>query len=516
LDEKNSNIPVSWLTKLNDNRDAFNLLGDGQRFYQDKSLKGGKHPIGLLLGEFPGADSVNHIRHVEHNCSYGFCPACCAMGILRFSVWAPANAHYPSSVNPASAAYAFVEGKNLFQSFIANLPETNLQADLAPWLVVGQPSSPDAVTRLAWRPRKLWLNSGSENGYCENCGNFGALIFDMGFKKGWATPTTSGQDFSKAVEKEFQELQEFGSLTKVQEKVAKLATLISKCRMADLRAASGLSLPQPQTSAPTTMTDAREIAHLFHQLILKDDESSQKAIKALTKEPTEAELKDIEGEDLQKKKFWGGDPHLLRDVEAILLPKLKKDVAEHSKFWREALNLRGDRLEMDGKVTAIGPVVNDFIFHDAVAITLPNLSDTIKKLAELSKALDDYLPSLFISLTGAQQWRNFKNEKEFFKLLTPNVEAKIRERLSRIKPSTDANATEASFLRETYAPTVEQVIASVTPGSPLRRRDARNRARHLFNKKIDELLEKFDGLLSPGSSSVASGQSKPEEVRSRS
>jgi hypothetical protein len=504
LDEKNSNIPVSWLTKLNDNRDAFNLLGDGQRFYQDKSLKGGKYPIGLLLGEFPGADSVNHARHVEHNGSYGFCPACCAMGILRFSVWAPANAYYPSSVNPASAAYAFVEGKNLFQSFIANLPETNPQIDLAPWLVVGQPNSPDAVTRLAWRPRKLWLNTGSENGYCENCGNFGELIFDMRFEAGWSTPTTSGQDFSKAVEKEFQEL---GSLTNVQKKVVKLATLISKCRMADLRKACCLSVPQSQTSTPTTMTDAREIARLFHQLILRDDESSQKAIKDLTKKPTEAELSDLEDEDLQKKKFWSSDPHLLREAEAIFLPKLDEGVAEHSKFWRQVLNLLREWPEMDGKVTAIGPVVNKFIFQDAVAITLPNASDTIKKLAKLSEAFyGNYLPNLFKSLAGSLQWRNSKNVEEFIKLLTPNVEAQIRERLSRIKASTDANATEASFfLREAYAPILEQVIASVTPGSPLRRRITRNRARYFFKKKIDELVENPDGLLSPDSSSIASG-----------
>ncbi len=76
--------------------------------------------------------------------------------------------------------------------------------------------------------------------------------------------------------------------------------------------------------------------------------------------------------DTKTKKFWDADPHLLRDGEAISLPGLSSDVAAHSsKFWRDALRLRGART---GKVVAIGPVVNKFTFQDATAVNLPNIS----------------------------------------------------------------------------------------------------------------------------------------------
>lgn len=68
LDERSADIPENWLAKLKENKAAFNLLGDGERFYQDKLLEGKEsRPIGDLLVEFPGADSVNHMRHVVHD-----------------------------------------------------------------------------------------------------------------------------------------------------------------------------------------------------------------------------------------------------------------------------------------------------------------------------------------------------------------------------------------------------------------------------------------------------------------
>ena len=193
LDENICGIPDEWLAKLNENKDAFNLLGDGKRFYQDKLLKGKEsRPIGDLLVEFPGADSVNHMRHVVHDGSYGLCPACCVMGILRLSVWAPANRFYPASVNPASAAYAIIEEKNLLQTLRVNMPLTQAASSpspQAPWLLTAPPSAPDDLARLAWRPRKLWLNVGDKLGICSYCGSNGLLIESLQNEGGWSTPT---------------------------------------------------------------------------------------------------------------------------------------------------------------------------------------------------------------------------------------------------------------------------------------------------------------------------------------
>lgn len=194
LSDRSTGIHEDWLAKLDDHKTAFNLLGDDARFYQDTSLKDNEsRPVADLLLEFPGADSVNHMRHVVHDGSYGFCPACCALGILRLSVWAPANRYYPASVNPGSAVYAVAEKENLLLTLGANLPEGTTQADQAPWLLGTPPKSPGAVANLAWRPRKLWLNVRSERGCCANCGISGILVESLCNEGGWPTPTTAGR-----------------------------------------------------------------------------------------------------------------------------------------------------------------------------------------------------------------------------------------------------------------------------------------------------------------------------------
>jgi len=519
LDEKSADIPENWLAKLKENKAAFNLLGDGKRFYQDELLKGKEsRTIGDLLVEFPGADSVNHMRHVVHDSSYGFCPACCAMGILRLSVWAPANRFYPASVNPCSAAYAFTEGKNLFQTLCANLPETNPQADQAPWLGNEQPNSPDAVARLAWRPRKLWLNMAENGGFCAYCGQTGTLVKSLCIEKGWPTPVTTGQQFGKNVLSEFQKLNsDYKAKTtdrrKVADKVVRVAPVIHKCRM--------LALSQADSNAeqaPVDKSDAAKIARVIDQLYTA---GNQKIIKELTKKPTKKEKPLLDQQDTQVKKFWVEDPHLLKEAEPVRLPDLSEDVGLHaSKFWRDALRLRGT------KALAIG-IVGDgqYVFHDTPAVRLPDTAATM--LAKLTSDCAEILQG-----TGTKEKPNENSEAKFrrrgvlrtvtynpdlqhpeisasVKLLTPNAEAQIRDRLSRINASTGDNATEdKAFLHEVYAPVVEQVIAAVTPGSPLRRHATRNHAQALLSKKIKELVEKPDHLSHAGTPAAAPGEPK--------
>jgi len=411
LNKKNTDIPEEWLDKLKNNKDAFNLLGDGKRFYQTKPEKEEpiysesekEKPVCILLYEFPGEESVNHMRHVVYdNKSYGFCPACCAMGILRFSVWAPANRYFSASVNPSSAAYALIEGKNLFQILCVNLPETNPQFEQAPWLSDKKPDSPDAVAMLAWRPRKLWLNVAENVGPCEYCGQTETLIKTLHFKTGWPTPVTTGT------------------------------------------------------------------------------QGNEMTIKKLTKNPTKEERSQIDPQYTQNKKFWHEDPHLLKDREPISLPELKSDVAVHSsRFWRNALRLHQRK---DQKVTAVGPVVKKFIFHDCVSIDLPPASDDVIKRADLSKNCSEKLPEMIKPSHPAIN--------TFAKLFIPHTEVQVRDWLSRINASAGDHATEdKAFLLEIYRPVVEQIVASITPGSPLRRRNALNHARDLMDKEIEKLVK---------------------------
>ena len=502
LDEKSAGMPENWLAKLKENKAAFNLLGDGKRFYQDELLKGKEsRPIGDLLVEFPGADSVNHMRHVVHDSSYGFCPACCAMGILRLSVWAPANRFYPASVNPGSAAYAFIEGKNLFQTLCANLAETNSQADQAPWLGNEQPNSPDAIAKLAWRPRKLWLNVEESGGLCAYCGQIGTLVKTLSIEKGWSTPVTEGQKVGKDVLGEFQKLNaEYKSKKtdrrKLADKVVRITPVILKCRMPALSQADSNAAQAPESESP-----AAKIARVFEQLYAADNEEK---MKELTRKPTVDEQSLLDQQDTQAKKFWVEDPHLLKEAEAIRLPDLSKDVAMHaSKFWRDALRLRG------AKVIAIG-IVGDgqYIFHDAPVVRLPDASDDVKSRVNLSADCGGDLRGLLKQVTQNPLLQHPEIGASV-KLLTPNAEAQIRDRLSRINASTGNNATEdKAFLHEVYAPVVEQVIASITPGSPLRRHATRNHAQALLNKKIKELVEKPDHLSNTGTPAAVPGKPK--------
>jgi len=404
LNQKSTGVPEDWLTKLNNYRTAFKLLGDGNRFYQDESVKNNEsRPIADLLVEFPGADSVNHMRHVFHG-FYGFCPACCALGILRLSSWAPANRFYPASVNPGSAAYSIVAGKNLLQTFQANLPETNIAVDQSPWLCATQPDSPDAIAMLAWRPRKLWLNVGSGPGTCVNCVSFGAQVTSLCNEAGWSTPLAVGR----------------------------------------------------------------------------------------------------------RKKFWDADPQLLKDDEPISLPGLGSDVAAHSsRFWRNALRLRHER---EGRVAAIGPVVNKFTFQDALSVDMPGVSDAAKNLAKLSGNFRKKLCNLLVQVTPNPKLQHLEIRAAVV-LLTPQTEDQIRKRLNA---TTNDSESDDVFLKRIYAPMVEQVIASVIHGSPLRRQTAKNYAQALLNKRIKILLEEAAQPLSEGVPVAYARQTEtsPQEGRS--
>lgn len=481
LDQKGAGIPEKWLEGLEANKDAFNLLGSGKRFYQNESLKGNrKTPIGGLFVEFPGADSLNHLRHVVYDGSWGICPACCAMGILRLSVWAPANGSYPASVNPGSAAYAFAEGGSLFRTFHANLPAANPLTDQAPWLGDEQPSSPDAVAKLAWRPRKLWLNVGKNSGPCAVCGGFGELITSLCYAGGWPTPRTSSQKFAEEVKGEFKRL---GYTAKAQAKVLQKASLIRECRMDALRKACGKSNVRSESTEVTMQTDAQEIAALFHQLTLKHD---VEAIRKLTCKASQEERRVLRDEDLREKKFWDADPHLLMAGEPISLPVLEADVSQHSsRFWRDALRLQKGHTP---KAMATGPVVRDFIFHDVVSVTLPAASDGVKSQAHLSKECGNGLASLLRKAVGNSTRANADIDAAVI-LLTPNVEDGIRNRLSRTNVLSGASpAEDRAFLHEVYAPMVEQAIASVTPGPPLHRHVTLVNAQALLSERIEQLV----------------------------
>jgi hypothetical protein len=217
---------------------------------------------------------------------------------------------------------------------------------------------------------------------------------------------------------------------------------------------------------------------MFHKLISKSD---QQAIKKLTKKATADEQNQLGDLDTKTKKFWDADPHLLRDGEAISLPGLSLNAAAHSsKFWRDALRLRGART---GKVVAIGPVVNRFTFQDAVSVELPDASAQTR--AKLSDDYSDKLRGLLKQVTPNPD-REHPEINAALVLLTPDTEARIRATLNEPGATTD----DTKFLREIYEPLVEQVVASTARGSPLRRREAIGRAQRQLHAALQKLSQR--------------------------
>ncbi len=187
-------IPKDWLKKLDSHRGKFNLLGDGERFFQDASLKGREQrPIGDLLIEFPTETKIAHFRHVRDE-EYGLCPACCALGIVRFCAFANyAGSGYTSGINGPAPAYAIAQGMTLLATLRLHWPTNDTCRREAPWLCADAPSANDLdiVTVFAWRSRRMWLSDPGKESICAYCGETDVLIPGLANTGGWKSPFTA-------------------------------------------------------------------------------------------------------------------------------------------------------------------------------------------------------------------------------------------------------------------------------------------------------------------------------------
>jgi len=310
----------------------------------------------------------------------------------------------------------------------------------------------------------------------------------------------TSQQFGKDVLREFQKIHvDYRSKTtdrrKLADRVSAVAFVIRKCRMAAL-----LDADSNAAQAPGAEDTAAMVARIFEHLYAS---GQQKTISALSKRPTKDELPALDRDDTQMKKFWAEDPHLLKEAEAIRLPGLGEDVGQHAgKFWREAFQLRGSR------ALAVG-IVGDgqFGYHDALAVCLPDAAAA--GLVEATAACSEFVRGRAAKKrpneSGEAKIRRFgllrsvtdnpdRQHPEIdsaLKLQTPELEQQIRTlACAGSRPTDDDTAEQTSILRALFAPAVERVITSVTPGSVRRRQAARNEALSLLNGKISELAQR--------------------------
>jgi CRISPR type I-E-associated protein CasA/Cse1 len=113
-----SSFSSDWFKKLGDNKDCFNLLGDGKRFYQcnAKSGKQGKLSANYLMQEVPTGTNSWHFRHSTDKRD-GLCPACCAAGLLRLPLFATSGGRgKPPGVNQKPPVYVVPVGSSLAET----------------------------------------------------------------------------------------------------------------------------------------------------------------------------------------------------------------------------------------------------------------------------------------------------------------------------------------------------------------------------------------------------------------
>ncbi|RLB35768.1 MAG: hypothetical protein DRH12_16420, partial [Deltaproteobacteria bacterium] len=197
-----SGVPAEWLERLgtpDSPSPHFNLLGDGPRFFQTPGLKGKeKKAAGYLLTDLPTETSIAHFRHVRDG-EYGICPACCAMGMIRFCSFAHGSGRgYSPGINGAAPTYVFAETASLLDAFRRYwTPGVPLLRE-PPWINPKSPGSFEEIdipTLMAWRPRSVWLGKPDDHPIeeCSYCGEKGRLVRKIGFSRGWKPPARKNE-----------------------------------------------------------------------------------------------------------------------------------------------------------------------------------------------------------------------------------------------------------------------------------------------------------------------------------
>jgi CRISPR type I-E-associated protein CasA/Cse1 len=181
-------FPKEWFTKLEKNKQCFNLLGEGKRFYQYKSSSRNdeKLPANYLIHEVPTGTNVWHFRHSLDGID-GLCRACCALGLLRLPVFTTQGGQSKvrgqgksPGINARPPVYVVPLGASLAETLrLSWRPESNLgmPAWEKPDLQLPKTGNVPLLTGLTWLPRRVWLENPEEpEAKCISCGRKELLI----------------------------------------------------------------------------------------------------------------------------------------------------------------------------------------------------------------------------------------------------------------------------------------------------------------------------------------------------
>lgn len=194
LDEKSVGIPENWLAKLKEHTNAFDLFDNQRPLAQDLAVKNEKtNAVTELIHDLPSGSALNHFCHTRDKVD-GMCPACCALGLIRWSCYATAGTKgagksMTASPNGNTPAYALPVCNTLLQCLGASLERlTSSPEDTPIWLSEKRPNELGPLSGLTWRSRSVLLTqpTGNDGRVCSYCGaNAGGLIREIHFQPGW-------------------------------------------------------------------------------------------------------------------------------------------------------------------------------------------------------------------------------------------------------------------------------------------------------------------------------------------
>ncbi|MCL4199412.1 MAG: type I-E CRISPR-associated protein Cse1/CasA [Phycisphaerales bacterium] len=187
-------IPEDWLKMLDEHKAKFNLFDPERPFMQALSVKDeSKNAATELLHDLPSGSALNHFRHTRDKVD-GLCPACCALGLVRWPCYATAGTKgagksMTASPNGNTPTYAFPVSNTLLLCLAMSLTRcTTSQNDKPIWISNDCPTTLGPLSGLTWRSRSVLLDKPTVNDGtpCSYCGsNDGGLIREIRFQPGW-------------------------------------------------------------------------------------------------------------------------------------------------------------------------------------------------------------------------------------------------------------------------------------------------------------------------------------------
>lgn len=183
-------IPHEWLKQLDDHKNKFELLGDCARFFQDQTQakETPNRRVSDLFAYFPAGTEINHFRHV-YDQTVALCAACCALGLTRLSACGMQGGQGKSpSINNAPPIYFIRVGNTLLETLLLNWPLQGPSDDDHPAWETGKQSKKKVgiLEGFTWQPRTVWLGPLIQDAgmKCARCGAAEPLVSSLVFKKG--------------------------------------------------------------------------------------------------------------------------------------------------------------------------------------------------------------------------------------------------------------------------------------------------------------------------------------------